>query len=231
MLIILQQLLKVEVYPLLRLRPASASPIDIPRTAMAATFIDSTSELPNNLLPPPTSPGPSLGSFPSSLSSRSGSEPASPRRGQANNFQHVLVFDPVSGVLALRRIKVELRPKSENVLPAASVSLPSGLGTTIGRMSTGISTSPPIGRISTSPSQRSGLTRMMDGDSRDLGSERGVTELAGYESVVARWDLRRGRDWLEVKRSLVGKLGDTGAPSKLLRKAAYVFAIFSRAVF
>ena len=104
-----------------------------PRSPIAFTFIKSTeSMLPVTLLPPMT-PG-VLG--PSSLpkSDAGTSEPTSPHRHRSTNFQDLLVFDPTDGILSLRRIFVDLRPRDQCIsvptsvsLGATSVSLP-GMG-------------------------------------------------------------------------------------------------------
>jgi hypothetical protein len=52
--------------------------------------------------------------------------------------------------------------------------------------------SPPTRGSGTSPQQSSGLTQMMD--------RRG--ELVGKESIVATWNLKRGREWREIKQPL-----------------------------
>jgi len=91
-------------------------------------------------------------------------------------FQDLLVFDPAAGVLALRRIALEwVAPQDSTV----SMSIPGAAG---------YSTTLPIA--------------MGRGRRRREGMER-AGELAGKESVVATWTLKRGCDWGEV-RGVVG---------------------------
>ena len=138
--------------------------------------------LPTSLLPPQMASSPSTSSGRSDL-------PSSHSSHRQHNFKDVLVFDASGGVLSLRRITMEQRPR-EFGIPfsspiaslATSISLP-GVGAT--------------GRLSASPPSKdaarkqSGLTQQM---------LEGATELVGKESTIATWQLKRRHDWSEVKR-------------------------------
>lgn len=101
-----------------------------------------------------------------------------PRR--SSNVQDLLVFDPVDGILSLRRLTIEIRsrdsfvPSMQNV-GGTSVSLP-------GMSRLGVSP----------PSSISGPTRTAEA-SLDLGAK---------ESLVATWSLKRRGTWGEVKRAI-----------------------------
>ena len=140
---------------------------------------------------PPTTPG-VLG--PSSLpkSDAGTSEPTSPHRHRSTNFQDLLAFDPTDGILSLRRIFVNLRPRDQGIpvptsvsLGATSVSLP-GMGGA-GRLGP----SPPP------PSMRAG-----GAVSSHVQNTEASMDLVGKESVVATWSLQRQQDWREIRRVL-----------------------------
>ncbi|KAH7923186.1 hypothetical protein BV22DRAFT_1015894 [Leucogyrophana mollusca] len=182
------QPLSTEVAPIVRLRSSKAV-ADGPRAPLAFTFLSVLDPaLPASLLPPMgggSSPSPSLGR----------PEPPSPRRVQRlANFQDILMFDPLDGVLSLRRITLEPRPRDQG--PSFSAPF-SNFGASVSLPGTGAA-----GRLGVSPPSRgggarnksSGLTQMMEAS----------TELAGRESTVATWQLRRRQDWGEIRNSLQG---------------------------
>lgn len=107
----------------------------------------------------------------------------------------MLVFDPHTGTLSLRRCTLERRVREPNslsvnssvpVLGGTSISLPSM--SPISRFASG--SSPPSAPPHThrAPSG-SGLTQMMEKQ----------VELVARESQVATWYLKRGTGWREVK--------------------------------
>lgn len=158
--------------------------------------------MPMSLLPPATPYGNLLSSTPpvASLHSSPAShtKPLSPTRLQRpKNFQDVLCFDPVSGVLSLRRIWVD-RPASDRTLQVAN-AIPTIGGTSISLPGTGLtlasmSISPP--RQSESAGRR-GSSASASGKMLEHSSG-----LLGRDSAFATWNLRRSSDWSSVKRIL-----------------------------
>jgi hypothetical protein len=178
-----------------RLRSTRATGADGFRSDLSFTFVrGSEITLPTSLLPP------QMASSPSTSSGRS-DIPSSHSSHRQHNFKDVLVFDASGGVLSLRRISLEQRPR-ESGIPfsspiaslATSISLP-GVGAA-GRLSA----SPPIRDAA---KKRSGLTQQM---------LEAATELVGKESTVATWQLKRRHDWGEVKH-VVDEVGDQPNPS------------------
>jgi hypothetical protein len=165
------------------------------------TFIKSTeSTMPMSLLPPATPysnlvsstpPVTSLHSSPASLT-----KPLSPTRLQRpKNFQDVLCFDPISGVLSLRRIWVD-RPASDRTLQVAN-AIPTIGGTSISLPGTGLtlaslSVSPPR---QSEPAARRGSTASSSGKVSEHSAG-----LVGRDSIFATWNLRRSGDWPSVKQ-------------------------------
>ncbi|KAH7902822.1 hypothetical protein BJ138DRAFT_271896, partial [Hygrophoropsis aurantiaca] len=179
--------LSTEIAPIVRLRSPQSAAIDGPRAPLIFTFLPNFGvALPPSLIPPTggaTSPSPSTGR----------PEPASPHRVQRQfNYQDLLMFDPLDGMLSLRRITLQQRLHDQGPSFPASFS---GFGTSISLPGAG-----GAGRLSASPPSRgngmrnksSGLTQMMEAS----------TELTGRESTVATWQLRRRQDWGEIKNSL-----------------------------
>jgi len=158
--------------------------------------------MPTSLLPPATAYGSISSSTPpvASLhfSPASPTKPLSPTRLQRpKNFQDVLCFDPMSGILSLWRIWVD-RPASDRTLQVAnaiptlggtSISLP---GTSLSLMSTSIS--PPH---QTEPAARRGSSASSSGRIQD-----NHVGLVGRDSVFATWNLRRSSDWSSVKQTV-----------------------------
>uniref|UniRef100_A0A8H7XKW3 BCAS3 WD40 domain-containing protein n=1 Tax=Psilocybe cubensis TaxID=181762 RepID=A0A8H7XKW3_PSICU len=123
---------------------------------------------------------------------------------RSTNFQDVLLFDPASGVLSLRRLALDKQPVRDVVgasvhalgVGVTSISLP-GVGG-VGRLS------------SSSPSTKGGLgTAAISGSGSGSGSGSAGTEtqmeLTAKESVLATWTLfaRRDREWAEIKTPVV----------------------------
>ena len=179
-----QQPLSTEVLPIVRLRTVKPA---LEQSLAPVNFIflkSCESSLPANLLPPATV---SL-SVPTSVHSSPIRHPEtlSPRRMQRpTNYQDVLLFDPIEGILSLRRLTLEIRtcdqglsfPTAVHNLGATSVSLPGAS---------------PLSRLGVSPSsggRPSGLSQMMNAPA----------ELVGRDSTVASWNLRRGQDWGEIR--------------------------------
>ncbi|KAF9024568.1 hypothetical protein BDZ89DRAFT_1068964 [Hymenopellis radicata] len=200
------QPLSVEVAPVIRLRPTSHHPhsnangnsgsVPPPLLPSVFKFLDSYPQtLPPSLLPIGTPQPPSL-----PMPSSSPSSPGSPRHPHTpqqlmKNFQDMLVFDPVDGLLQLRRWILSAGSVRESrdltsMGGMTSVSLPLGLG-----LGVPSSCSPRHGgrRMSSS-----GLSPDMAGIAPE-GKADGEL-VAVKESIVATWDLRRRRDWSEVKK-------------------------------
>lgn len=210
-----QQPLSVELTPIVRLRSTRATGADGFRSDLSFVFVwGSEVTMPTSLLPPQMASSPSTSSGRSDLLS-----PPSSHRQQ--NFKDVLVFDASGGVLSLRRITLEQRPR-ELGIPfsspiaslATSISLP-GVGAA-GRLSA----SPPVqARTSGREAAKkgSGLTQQM---------LEAVNELVGKESTVATWQLKRRHDWGEVKHVL-HEVGDQLKPtsSKFVSPLFLVFVL------
>ncbi|KAJ3772601.1 hypothetical protein FB446DRAFT_643226, partial [Lentinula raphanica] len=203
-----------DVHPLVRLRANKNPRPGDPKVGLAFAFLEPSLEeerrLPPNLLPPFSSPHllpthqHSYGSvstvMSSSPSTRSESLSLSPHQKlspnvRPRNFQDVLVFDPLDGILSLRRIFVDVKPKLGDG--------PSILGTNLGSVgSLGASRSLPatnaVGRLSGSASP--GTSPVGTTGAFPTKAENG--ELTSRESTVASWHLRRGKDWPEKKEVL-----------------------------
>ncbi|KAF9652801.1 hypothetical protein BDM02DRAFT_2601811 [Thelephora ganbajun] len=213
-----------EIKPLVRLYEFRNPPANLPLVPISFTFIKSTeSTMPISLLPPATPYGNLLSSTPpvASLHSSPGlhTKPLSPTRLQRpKNFQDVLCFDPMSGLLSLRRIWVD-RPVSDRTLQVAnaiptlggtSISLP---GTSLSLTSTSVS--PPH---QVEPATRRGSSGSTSGKIQEYS-----TGLVGRDSVFATWNLRRGSDWPSVNQ-VVKDIADircniVGQPNNWLSEA------------
>ncbi|KAG1733244.1 uncharacterized protein EDB91DRAFT_1149677 [Suillus paluster] len=177
------QPLSVELSSLVRLRSVKLSAHSGVWPGITFTFLPSDTPLPTSLQPPPSA----ITSSPSTSSSRS-DLPSPLRTRKTANFQDLLLFDPSDGVLSLRRVMLEQRPRDAGTFSYSLANLPTsmslpGTGTT--------------GRLSSSPQNRgitstktSGLTQMM---------LEAASELHGRDTMIATWQLRRHRDWSEVK--------------------------------
>lgn len=176
--------LSVELSSLVRLRSVKASAPSGVRPGITFTFLPSDTPLPASLQPPLSA----ITSSPSTSSSRS-DLPSPLRARKTANFQDVLLFDPSDGVLSLRRIMLEQRPRDTGAFSYTLANLPTSMslpGTSAaGRLSTS-----PHNRVGVASTKTSGLTQMM------LES---ASELHGRDTMVATWQLKRHRDWGEVK--------------------------------
>ncbi|KAJ8081647.1 hypothetical protein PM082_007493 [Marasmius tenuissimus] len=226
--------LSTDLQPLVRLRVTKHPPPDRPKIPLAFTFLDSPyfseSTMPPNLLPAMASPSlmptayssagsHSYGSANSgqtvlSSSPSARSEPISPQlssgsHGRPKNYQDVLVFDPTDGVLSLRRITVNIKAKDgntsmlslaggSNAASHISRSLP-GMGA-VGKLAMSVS---PTSQGRPGPST---LSQKID----VAGSE-----LVAKDSSVATWNLKRKREWSEVKRALEEPVGKVSSKEKV----------------
>ncbi|KAG1766309.1 hypothetical protein EDD22DRAFT_1011548 [Suillus occidentalis] len=168
-----------------RPRTVKASAPSSVRPGITFTFLPSDTPLPASLQPPPSA----ITSSPSTSSSRS-DLPSPLRVRKTANFQDLLLFDPSDGVLSLRRIMLEQRPRDTGTFSYTLANLPTSMslpGTSaVGRLST-----LPHNRAGVALTKTSGLTQMI------LES---ASELHGRDTMVATWQLKRHRDWGEVKR-------------------------------
>ncbi|KAF8161700.1 hypothetical protein B0H34DRAFT_702189 [Crassisporium funariophilum] len=173
-----------ELAPVARIRGAKASPPDQPKAPLAFIFISPVDISTSPRLRPPSSPN---------LTTDSPSSPLfSPQK--TTNFQDVLLFDPMDGILSLRRLTLDKQLAHEpgvaasvQALGVTSISLP-GMGG--------------AGRMSGSPSMRGGGGGRMLGLTATVSVAELPMELVGKEGTVATWDLQRGRDWVEIKQPM-----------------------------
>lgn len=176
--------LSVELSSLVRLRSVKASAHGGVRPGITFTFLPSDTPLPASLQPPLSA----ITSSPSTSSSRSDLH-SPPRARKAANFQDLLLFDPSDGVLSLRRVMLEQRPRDTGAFSYTLANLPTSISlpgtSTAGRLSTS-----PHNRVGVASAKTSGLTQMM------LET---ASELHGRDTMIATWQLRRHRDWSEVK--------------------------------
>ena len=158
--------------------------------------------MPMSLLPPATPYGGLLSSTPPVASHHSSpashTKPLSPTRLQRpKNFQDVLCFDPMSGVLSLRRIWVD-RPVSDRTLQVAN-AIPTLGGTSISLPGTGLT----LASTSVSPPRQSeSAGRRGSSASASVKAQENSSGLLGRESVFATWHLRRSSDWPSVKQNV-----------------------------
>lgn len=181
------QPLSTELLSVARLRFPRSDPAfgSVPQGPLSFIFLPGDIHMPGSLLPLP--PPPVVASSPSTSSARSdlGRFPSS----RSRNYKDILVFDPPSGILSLRRITMEERPKESSISSpitsfATSISFPgTGYANRLGN-------SPPT-QSSKEGRKTSGLTQQL----LDVS-----VELVGKERVVATWQLRRRQDWGEVKQ-------------------------------
>lgn len=152
-----------------------------------------------SLLPPATPYGnllsstPPITSFHSSPASHA--KPLSPTRLQRpKNFQDVLCFDPMSGVLSLRRIWVD-RPAGDRTLQVSN-AIPTLGGTSIS-LPAGIS----LTSMSVSPPRQVEITARRGSSASTSGAMQEQSGgLTGRDSVFATWNLRRSSEWPPVKQ-------------------------------
>lgn len=178
--------------PIARLR--SAKPAAAGGWDYSFTFVSDDVILSGSLLPPPSA----IASSPSTSSVRS--DLHSPYQPRPRNYKDVLIFDSTCGVLSLRRVTLDQRPRDLGLsVPianlATSVSLPgSGAGGRLGGISSPIK----------NDRNASGLTQQLLETS---------IELVGRESTVATWQLKRRHDWGEVKHVMCELSGKERAPA------------------
>ncbi|KAI6035853.1 hypothetical protein EDC04DRAFT_2703228 [Pisolithus marmoratus] len=182
------QPLSTELLPVARLRFSRPDPTlgSVAHGSLSFVFLPGDIHLPGSLLPPP--PPLVVTSSPSTSSARSdlGHVPSTFR---SRNHKDILVFDPPSGILSLKRITIEERPKEPGISSpimnfATSISFP-GTGS-----ANRLGNSPPI-QSSREGRKTSGLTQQLLDASMELISK---------ERTVATWQLRRRQDWGEVKQ-------------------------------
>ena len=168
-----------ELSPLIRLRGTRPTS-DYPNAPLAFTFISplDISQSPR-LLPQQSIPN-----------SRTSSSPIlSHQIPKQQQFQDVLLFDPIDGVLSLRRLSLDKHSVREQSLGmAAAAASVQALGVT----SISLPRMGGAGRHGRSPS-RSGSSGVV---------EPPVAELVAKESIVATWHLQRRTDWVEIKQRI-----------------------------
>lgn len=176
--------LSVELSSLVRLRSVKASAHSGVRPGITFTFLPSDTPLPASLQPPPSA----ITSSPSTSSSRS-DLPSPLRTRKTANFQDLLLFDPSDGVLSLRRVMLEQRPRDTGAFSYTLANLPTSMS---------LPGTSAAGRLSTSPHNRAGVpsTKTSGLTQKMLES---ASELHGRDAMIATWQLRRHRDWGEVK--------------------------------
>ncbi|KAH9167567.1 hypothetical protein EDB89DRAFT_2074692 [Lactarius sanguifluus] len=181
--------LSTSLPPLVRLR-ATQPAAGRPTAPLAFIFIHSNAHsLPKRLLPSPGVVSPPC-STPSSSHSSPPQEPLSPpHRCRRSNFQDILMFDPADGSLSLRRCEITLRPYEQNL------SVPSAVPG-IGGTSISLPSRPSFGRVSAPLPAPATTSRNKPTVAQ---AQDKPTEMVGYESEVATWNLRRGRDWPMVR--------------------------------
>ncbi|KAG0698946.1 hypothetical protein DFH29DRAFT_1016474 [Suillus ampliporus] len=178
------QPLSVELSSLVRLRSVKSSAHSGARSGITFTFLPSDTLLPTSLQPPPSA----ITSSPSTSSSRS-DLPSPLRTRKTANFQDLLLFDPSDGVLSLRRVMLEQRPRDAGAFSYSLANLP----TSMSLPGTGAT-----GRLSTSPHNRGGVAANKTSGLTQMMLE-AASELHGRDTLIATWQLRRHRDWSEVK--------------------------------
>ncbi|KAI0084206.1 hypothetical protein BDY19DRAFT_997921 [Irpex rosettiformis] len=178
-----QQPLRTELDPILRIRALKPRRGEQQPLPLAFTFVSRSTLVP--------SPDPYAHSFsPSSSPSSNRSIPTSPTfssGGYNSQDQDILVFDPLDGMLSLRRIA-----------PSRRVQEPANFSTQSPRMSAsnslpGVSTIHRLaGTAASTDKQPSALTRLMGGSTR----------LICQEAHIATWILRRNTDWKEIRQPI-----------------------------
>lgn len=164
-----------------------------------------------------------LPSAPPKFTDPTSSPPTSPNRlRRAGNIQDVLVFDPADGMLSLRRITLDQRPRDQLGLGSVSTS---AMGV-VSRSMPGAVGSP--GRLSASPgalSRASSTSTTAGGGGTAQGGQGGqdaMAELVGQGSLVATWNLQRKRDWEEIRKPIDEVSGIVARPKGVFG-AEYVF--------
>ncbi|KAF8952387.1 hypothetical protein BDZ97DRAFT_1930866 [Flammula alnicola] len=116
-----------------------------------------------------------------------------PKLKRGTNYQDVLVFDPQDGILSLRRLTIEKHLVKEQGVSGGVAASVQALGVT----SISLPGMGGAGRLSSSPSNKANATSSKSPTSAGIADP--PMELAAKESIEATWDLKRGRDWVEMK--------------------------------
>ncbi|KIJ49869.1 hypothetical protein M422DRAFT_44663 [Sphaerobolus stellatus SS14] len=227
------QPLSTPLHPLVRLRPSASSnpsPTSTHPSSQTQTRADSapaapitlsfltpsqSALLPQALLPAPATPGRAQSHL---LTPNSSPHNHNHRELGANglSFQDILVFDPLSGELALRRINLDWNSHHSNSYGLGG----SSVGSSVSDHSSGVGAGAEGKAYSMSlPMPIRGMGGIGGGKSRKMSHgnanrERGGEvhggghgeegELVGKEGVVAVWSVRRGREWGEVRGNVSG---------------------------
>ncbi|KAF8587051.1 hypothetical protein K439DRAFT_1631042 [Ramaria rubella] len=181
------QPLSTEITPLVRLRPSTTAPPSIEPMVepapLAFTFLPHSASL---ALPPTLLPHTSASSTPTARSSHSSPVSLSPIPGASpgasrGSFQDMLLFDPATGELALRRIAVDfVIPAPDSSGMTYNISVPGATGYSMSLPMPIVGRGQGRGRRPSDPAEKTG-------------------ELIGKESVVATWPLKRSKGWAEVR--------------------------------
>ncbi|KXN80712.1 hypothetical protein AN958_08245 [Leucoagaricus sp. SymC.cos] len=197
----------MEISPIVRLRPLKSIKAEQFRAPLAFIFINPGDvHVPTGLLPHQPS------KYATSVEPTS-SPPTSPKLPRhATNVQNILVFDPSDGILSLRRIVTDQRPKDQ-LSGLASVSS-TAMGRVVSRSLPGTVGAGPSPRLSASPSGSMSRTSSasitaggggnVSGGQGGGGQQEVVMELVGRGEVMATWSLQRKRNWKEIRKPVSG---------------------------
>ncbi|KAG7446600.1 uncharacterized protein BT62DRAFT_1076143 [Guyanagaster necrorhizus] len=222
------QPLSIELAPIIRIRLTSnghvsgTSSANGPSSPPIPPPVFQFPAFPNQTLPPSllpiSSPQLALLSIPSSSPSDSGS----PRHAQGypqqpiKNFQDLLVFDAADGLLQLKRW----------LLGSGGVRDIMDLGSIGGMTSVSLPLSLAIGGNRVSPRQRG--RRLSSGAGGGISPDMTISKpegkseselVANKDTVVATWDLKRRKDWAEVKKIFEDEEATTRVQSDFLSQA------------
>jgi hypothetical protein len=186
------------VVPLVRMRsPRSVQPEARVFAPLAFAFLDHSVPLPASLRPPPTpylTPSSPALSLPPSPAQRPVS--ASPSSGgipmrAATNYQDLILFEPVDGLLSLRRATLERKRNDSTLSLSVSQHVP-----VIGGSSMSLPSMGPLSRLGSSPPSAQGSSPQSGSALSQLIRPSG--EVFAREDTVATWHLRRAKDWKEI---------------------------------
>jgi len=139
------------------------------------------------------------------------------------NYQDLLLFDPVDGVLSLRRLITDKHAVKDGIGSGVAASVQALGVTSISFPGMGAGD-----RVSMSPST-SAASR---GGSRTSQSQQvgdPLMELGAKENIVATWDLRR-RDLAEFKKSVQPSVLVDGGKGKVGRECVFQFVYLFRII-